>query len=63
MDLFFSRRIGLSDTGQEIPIIGGARMTGKMDGGHNIAVLDLQTQRGRRTAGRELPRRAATART
>ncbi len=43
MDLFFSRRIGLSDTGQEIPIIGGARMTGKVDGGHNVAVLDLQT--------------------
>jgi len=44
MDLFFSRRIGLSDAGQEIPIIGGARMTGKLDGGHNVAVLDLQTQ-------------------
>jgi hypothetical protein len=43
MDLFFSRRIGLSDTGQEIPIIGGARMTGKVAGGHNIAMLDLQT--------------------
>jgi hypothetical protein len=42
MDLFFSRRIGLSDTGQPIPIIGGARMTGKV-AGHNIAVLDLQT--------------------
>ncbi len=42
MDLFFSRRIGLSDTGQEIPIFGGARMTGKMQG-HNVAVMDLQT--------------------
>jgi hypothetical protein len=42
-DLFFSRRIGLSDTGQEIPIIGGARMTGKMSG-HNIAVMNLQTR-------------------
>jgi hypothetical protein len=42
MDLFFSRRIGLSDSGQEIPIIGGARMTGKMQG-HNIAVMDIQT--------------------
>ena len=28
--LFFSRRIGLSDDGDEIPIIGGLRMTGKL---------------------------------
>jgi len=44
MDLFFSRRIGLSDSGQPIPIIGGARMTGKV-GGHNLAVMDIQTDR------------------
>jgi hypothetical protein len=44
LDLFFSRRIGLSDTGQPIPIIGGARMTGKV-GGHNLAVMDIQTDR------------------
>jgi Domain of unknown function (DUF5916)/Carbohydrate family 9 binding domain-like len=41
-DLFFSRRIGLSDTGQPVPIIGGARLTGKA-GKHNIALLDIQT--------------------
>ena len=41
-DLFFSRRIGLSDTGQPVPILGGARLTGKV-GRHNIAVLDVQT--------------------
>ena len=29
-DLFFSRRIGLSDTGQPVPIIGGARLAGKV---------------------------------
>jgi hypothetical protein len=44
LDLFFSRRIGLSDSGQPIPIIGGARMTGKV-GGHNLAVMDIQTDR------------------
>ena len=44
MDLFFSRRIGLSDTGQPIGIAGGARVTGKMPGGHNLAVMDLQTE-------------------
>ena len=41
-DLFFSRRIGLSDTGTPIPIIGGGRLAGK-SGRHNIAVLDIQT--------------------
>ena len=41
-DLFFSRRIGLSDTGQVIPILGGARLAGKT-GRHNIGILDIQT--------------------
>jgi hypothetical protein len=43
-DLFFSRRIGLSETGQVIPIIGGARLAGKT-GRHNIGILDIQTDR------------------
>ena len=41
-DLFFSRRIGLSDTGTPIPIVGGGRLAGKA-GRHNIGVLDIQT--------------------
>jgi hypothetical protein len=41
-DLFFSRRIGLSDTGQPIPIVGGVRLTGK-SGRHNVGLLDIQT--------------------
>jgi hypothetical protein len=41
-DLFFSRRIGLSSSGQPIPILGGARMTGKL-GDDNVAVMQLQT--------------------
>ena len=44
LDLFFSRRIGLSAAGQPIGINGGARVTGKMPGGHNVAVMDLQTE-------------------
>lgn len=44
MDLFFSRRIGLSDTGQPIGIVGGARVTGKMPGGNNLAVMNIQTE-------------------
>ena len=43
-DLFFSRRIGLSDSGQPIPIVGGGRLAGK-SGRHNIGVLDIQTER------------------
>ena len=41
-DLFFTRRIGLAG-GQPIPIIGGGRLTGKVDR-HNIAVMNIQTQ-------------------
>ena len=41
-DLFFSRRIGLSDAGTPIPILGGARLAGK-SGKNNIGVLDIQT--------------------
>ena len=42
-DLFFSRRIGLSDDGESVPIIGGARLTGRV-GRNNIAILDVQTE-------------------
>lgn len=41
-DLFFTRRIGLSDTGQPVPILGGARLAGKV-GRHNIGLLDIHT--------------------
>jgi Domain of unknown function (DUF5916)/Carbohydrate family 9 binding domain-like len=41
-DLFFSRRIGLSDSGLPIPIIGGGRLAGKQ-GRHSVGVLDIQT--------------------
>ena len=41
-DLFFTRRIGLAG-GQPISIIGGTRLTGKVDR-HNIAVMNIQTQ-------------------
>ena len=41
-DLFFTRRIGLAG-GQPVPIIGGTRLTGKMER-NNIAVMNIQTQ-------------------
>ncbi len=41
-DLFFSRRIGLSDAGTPIPILAGARLAGK-SGSNNIGLLNIQT--------------------
>ena len=42
--LFHSRRIGLSDSRQEIPIYGGAKLTGKQ-GAFDIGALNMQTDR------------------
>jgi len=41
-DLFFSRNIGLSEDGENVPIVGGARLTGRV-GRNNVAVMDVQT--------------------
>ena len=41
-DLFFTRRIGLSASGQPTPIIGGARLTGKVNR-HNVAAMNITT--------------------
>lgn len=41
-NLFYSRRIGLSDDGDPIRIYGGARMTGRV-GKWDLGVLDMQT--------------------
>lgn len=42
VDLFFSRRIGISDAGEAIPILGGGRISGKA-GRFNVGVLNMQT--------------------
>jgi hypothetical protein len=39
---FFSRRIGLSDEGQPIPVIGGGRLTGRV-GSFDVGFLNIQT--------------------
>jgi len=41
---FFSRTIGLSEDGKEIPIIGGMRVTGKA-GSFDLGILDILTDR------------------
>ena len=40
--LFFSRRVGISETGSQVPILAGARLTGKI-GRNNLAMMDIQT--------------------
>jgi hypothetical protein len=42
VDLFFSRRIGLDDDGNLVPINGGGRLSGKVNG-FNVGVLNMQT--------------------
>ena len=42
-ELFFSRRIGIGPGGQEIPILGGVRMSGKVSDSVSIGVLNMQT--------------------
>ena len=42
VDLFFSRRIGLDD-GQQVPILGGVRLSGKA-AGLNVGFLNMQTK-------------------
>ncbi|MSR23231.1 MAG: hypothetical protein EXR92_06800 [Gemmatimonadetes bacterium] len=42
-DLFFSRQIGILDSGERVPIVAGARLTGKV-GQNNIAAMGIQTE-------------------
>ena len=53
IDLFFSRRIGLSSAGVPIDILGGARLSGKV-GGWNVGVLDIQTNEAENAAGTQV---------
>jgi para-aminobenzoate synthetase / 4-amino-4-deoxychorismate lyase len=52
---FFSRRIGLSDAGEEIPLIGGARLSGKQ-GRSTIGALNITTEKQARPGQLSLPR-------
>ena len=40
---FFSRRIGISNTGQPVPILGGGRLTGRV-GPYSIGLVNIQTR-------------------
>lgn len=43
-DLVFTRRIGLSDRGDPVPILGGARLSGRK-GAWSLGFMDLQTEK------------------
>jgi hypothetical protein len=51
IDLFFSRRIGLSSAGRPIDIVAGTRLSGKLAGGWNVGFLNLQTDAASDAAG------------
>ncbi len=44
VDLFFSRRIGIGEDERPVPILGGGRLSGKVNG-FTVGLLDLQTER------------------
>ena len=44
VELFFSRRIGISDDGEVIPVDGGMRLSGKIGSSTNIGLLHMQTE-------------------
>ena len=43
VDVFFSRRIGLGENGEQIPILGGGRLSGKVGNNTNVGFLNMQT--------------------
>ncbi len=44
VELFFSRRIGIGPEGEVVPIIAGARMSGKLAGRYNLGALYMRTE-------------------
>jgi len=67
-EIFFSRSIGIGPRGEPIPILGGARLSGRL-GGATIGLLNMQTDRVTNVAAatnftvgrirRDLPNRSA----
>ena len=44
LEVFFSRRIGIGENGEQIPIVGGGRLSGKVGGNTNLGFLNMQTE-------------------
>ncbi len=67
-ELFFSRRIGIAPDGHAIPIVGGARLSGKVSDTVTVGLLNMQTAASGRIASnnfgvarvrRDLPNRSS----
>ena len=59
--LFFSRRIGLTDGGAQVPLYGGVRLTGRA-AGFGVGALSMQSEAHDGTPRTELLRRPRAAR-
>ena len=44
LEVFFSRRIGIGESGGQIPILGGGRLSGKVGNNTNVGFLNIQTK-------------------
>ena len=44
VELFFSRRIGIGDDGEQIPIEGGLRLSGKIGSSTNVGLLHMSSE-------------------
>ena len=44
LEVFFSRRIGIGESGGQIPILGGGRLSGKVGNNTNVGFLNIQTE-------------------
>ena len=44
VDIFFSRRIGIGENGEQVPIMGGGRLSGKVGHNTNVGFLNMQTE-------------------
>jgi hypothetical protein len=44
VEMFFSRRIGISDEGDQLPIEGGVRLSGKLAGSTNVGFLHMSSK-------------------
>ena len=44
VEIFFSRRIGIGAGGEQIPILGGGRLSGKIGNNTNVGFLRMQTE-------------------
>ena len=43
VEMFFSRRIGIGPSGEQVPIVGGGRLSGKIGNNTNVGFLNMQT--------------------